>query len=63
MKKPPCKDCTDRAVGCHAVCERYLEWAEMARSIRRKAKHDLFMDVKINDVLKRDALIQRGGRK
>lgn len=21
--KPPCKDCADRTVGCHAGCERY----------------------------------------
>ena len=20
----PCKDCTDRAVGCHSKCEKYL---------------------------------------
>ena len=22
----PCKDCTDRYVGCHADCEKYLAW-------------------------------------
>ena len=25
-KKPPCKDCTDRTIGCHANCQNYLEW-------------------------------------
>lgn len=25
-KDNPCKDCSDRHVGCHATCERYLEW-------------------------------------
>lgn len=23
MLKAPCKDCTDRDVGCHSVCEKY----------------------------------------
>jgi hypothetical protein len=22
----PCKDCTDRTVGCHSDCERYMTW-------------------------------------
>lgn len=25
MKITCCKDCTDRQIGCHATCERYLE--------------------------------------
>lgn len=23
--KSPCKDCTDRVIGCHATCEKYIE--------------------------------------
>ena len=26
MIDAPCRDCKDRAVGCHAKCERYMEW-------------------------------------
>lgn len=22
----PCKDCSDRCVGCHATCNKYIEW-------------------------------------
>ena len=22
----PCKDCEDRTVGCHSICERYNNW-------------------------------------
>ena len=22
----PCKDCTERDLGCHGTCERYSEW-------------------------------------
>lgn len=25
-KKPPCKDCTEREVGCHSKCKKYIEW-------------------------------------
>lgn len=25
-KDNPCKDCSDRFVGCHSNCERYLAW-------------------------------------
>ena len=35
---PPCKDCPDRAVGCHAECEKYQAfsaWAETKREERR----------------------------
>lgn len=24
MVQPPCKDCPDRQVGCHAKCEKYI---------------------------------------
>lgn len=24
--KAPCKDCTEREVGCHGRCERYKAW-------------------------------------
>ena len=24
----PCKDCTDRYLGCHDHCERHKEWSE-----------------------------------
>lgn len=41
MKKPqaPCLGCKDREVGCHSKCERYKEYAELAkknREIRRE---------------------------
>ena len=26
METSPCKDCTERQVGCHSTCEKYLEW-------------------------------------
>ena len=35
----PCKDCKDRAVNCHAECERYGEYAKEREKIR-KARQD-----------------------
>lgn len=37
--KCPCKDCKDRAVNCHAECERYGEYAREREAIR-KARQD-----------------------
>lgn len=34
----PCDGCADRAVGCHAACERY-QTARAARDARREANH------------------------
>lgn len=35
-----CKDCKDRHVGCHSVCEKYKEQKEKAKEIDDKAKKD-----------------------
>lgn len=34
MIQPPCKDCPDRTVGCHATCEKYLDFAAERERIR-----------------------------
>lgn len=34
----PCRDCTQRAVGCHAACERYLE----AKAAANAAKAEFY---------------------
>lgn len=26
MTAPPCKDCPDRATGCHGRCDKYNAW-------------------------------------
>ena len=26
MMTPPCKSCTDRHIGCHGQCSKYLEF-------------------------------------
>lgn len=40
MLKPPCKDCTDRKVGCHSICEKYLVYDEERKRINsERAKY------------------------
>lgn len=39
MLKPPCKDCKDRKVGCHSICEKYIAYdEERKRVIVERAK-------------------------
>lgn len=45
----PCKDCADRALGCHSVCEKYKEYAkqnEERRKLREKynLENNLYWD-------------------
>ena len=63
MSIAPCKNCTLRYVGCHANCCEYLEWAELARSIRAAKNHDEHMRHEVNSILKRPAESPRGGRR
>lgn len=30
----PCKDCSDRRIGCHSECEKYKDCTDKARQIR-----------------------------
>ena len=37
--KPPCKNCTDRVLGCHSRCQKYIDFrADMEKlyEIRRR---------------------------
>lgn len=38
----PCKDCKERKLGCHANCEKYLEFRSHQDSINRikKTEHE-----------------------
>ena len=31
--RAPCKDCRERAIGCHATCERYISYQEQKKKI------------------------------
>ena len=36
--KAPCRNCGDRAEGCHGRCERYNTWVEEMRYKKQTAK-------------------------
>ena len=43
ITKPPCRDCTQRFVGCHATCEHYKDYQikpEVEKAERDKEKHE-----------------------
>lgn len=44
MIKAPCKECTERHVGCHATCEGYqafVKECERVREERRKRNEEI----------------------
>ena len=34
----PCKDCTDREIGCHSTCEKYINWCEERQKYKAAAQ-------------------------
>ena len=36
MTTPPCKDCPDRKIGCHAKCEKYIAFRRERDEYNRK---------------------------
>lgn len=34
--KNACKDCPDRAVGCHSKCEKYIEFKNQMSEVKKK---------------------------
>ncbi len=36
----PCKDCTERKLGCHSICEKYKSFVEKNREMAAKEKAD-----------------------
>ena len=48
MLKAPCKDCTERYLGCHDHCEKYKEFDVVRKRlneeklVRQQTNYDLF---------------------
>lgn len=57
MFKSPCKDCKDRAVGCHSFCERYIT-AKAAYIEGKERARQLKEADRICDTAKMDAVIK-----
>lgn len=72
LNKPPCKerpdspDCPNRAVGCQAVCEKYLAFrAERDRLLDENRKQDPIWDYTAHSIYRRRAMLKftQDGRK
>lgn len=56
--RAPCKDCPDRKLGCHSVCEKYIEFTKKNEEIRlKKARennsYNEIMNMRINRMRKK----------
>lgn len=63
ITKPPCRDCTQRFVGCHATCEPYKDYkikheAEKAERDKQKQEYMRASDTQIAGMKR----MQRGRR-
>jgi hypothetical protein len=38
----PCRDCSDRFIGCHSTCKKYADWSndDKTKSDEARRKHD-----------------------
>lgn len=45
----PCKDCTDRSVGCHCNCKRYIEWKNEIAKVKDNIAKERDLDYGINE--------------
>ena len=44
MTVAPCKDCVDRKVNCHSICDKYKEWKSDVDTV-----HCIVSSVKIRE--------------
>lgn len=64
----PCKDCPDRAPGCHGKCERFLAWQKWNEERRDRERNerrskDVMSDAKKRAIWKKMRRDRAGGRK
>jgi hypothetical protein len=60
----PCWKCTEREVGCHAVCERYLQW-QKEHIAENRAKRDsdapIYAGYVVDSTVRRKKKMKKGG--
>lgn len=52
MKQPesPCLGCTDRAIGCHIVCGKYISFSKLCEEFRAEKKRIAEENRILNDI-------------
>lgn len=53
----PCKDCSDRFVGCHAQCDLYESFRENLEQIAQNRKREM-----VEHAFQMDRILQRQGK-
>ena len=48
MFDTPCRNCTDRTVGCHCSCERYIEWKNNIAKVKNNIAKERDLDYGVN---------------
>ena len=64
MKKPlaPCKDCTNRCVGCHIVCDKYIQFSHEMELFRKEKQRIQEENRILNEIeTRRKMLTIKGG--
>lgn len=41
----PCKDCGDRQLGCHSICQKYKDWKVNQKRMKRADETQRFNDI------------------
>lgn len=57
----PCKDCPDRKLGCHSICEKYIKYAEENKKARemeaqQKSVQNDFLTIRTKRIKKKSML-------
>lgn len=38
----PCFGCAERSEGCHSVCQRFMQWDSIAKTVKEKRRKGFF---------------------
>lgn len=55
----PCKDCEDKYIGCHADCEKYIEYTKRQKELKKKVDaerriNSVYIDRKVQSNVKKE---------
>lgn len=63
MKRPvaPCKDCQDRFLGCHTLCDKYIKFTHAMKLFRDEAYRNREENRVLNEIETRRVMIALKG--
>ena len=61
--QPPCKDCTERHIKCHAECDRYKQWSDKLSAIKANKEKEISYAAYYHDAVTRhDSKLIKGSK-